>query len=67
MNYEIENAEVLRESQSGKALLIGAPDFDKPRWIPKSVIGEDSELWKTGQEPGTLTVEQWFAEKEGLL
>lgn len=34
-------------------------------WIPKSVITDDSEVWKDG-DAGTLVVEDWFAEKEGL-
>lgn len=34
-------------------------------WVPKSVIHEDSEVWKEGQEPGELVVKHWFAKKEG--
>jgi hypothetical protein len=34
-------------------------------WIPKSVIHDDSEVYKEGAE-GKLVVARWFAEKEGL-
>lgn len=40
-------------------------DGTKEFWVPKSVVHEDSEVWKTGQE-GTLIVAEWWAEKEGL-
>lgn len=36
------------------------------RWIPKSVIHEDSEVYQKGHE-GTLVVYEWFAEKEELI
>ena len=34
-------------------------------WAPKSVIHDDSEVYKMGTD-GTLVVQRWFAEKEGL-
>lgn len=35
-------------------------------WIPKSVIDDDSEVYRVGDE-GTLVVHEWWAEKEGLV
>lgn len=55
----------LRESP--KALLVTAKDLgDKEVWIPKSVIHDDSEVYKKGDH-GTLKVPMWFAEKEGWI
>lgn len=65
MSFSIEDAEVKRDK--GKALLIDAPVFDEPVWIPKSVITDESEIWKADQEPGELVVADWFAEKRGWI
>ena len=37
---------------------------DKEFCIPKSVIHDDSEVWKFGDK-GRLIVKTWWAEKEG--
>lgn len=34
-------------------------------WIPQSVVHDDSEVWKKGDE-GTLVLHLWWAEKNGL-
>jgi len=40
-------------------------DFDEtPFWVPKSVLHDDSEVWKKGDE-GDLVVKHWWAEKNG--
>lgn len=36
----------------------------KETWVPQSVVHDDSEVWKVGDE-GTLVVKQWWAEKNG--
>lgn len=38
------------------------------RWIPRSVVDEDSDVTPDAQsgEDGDLCVAQWWAEKEGL-
>jgi len=64
MRHEIEDAEAIRDS--GKALLVEAPEFDEPQWIPHSAIHGDSEVYRDG-ESGTLIVYSWFAEKRGWL
>ena len=35
-------------------------------WIPKSVIDDDSEVYKEDDE-GTLIISDWFARKKGLI
>ena len=45
------------------SLLVDAPVFDKPEWIPKSQITEDSEVYKAGT-CGTLIVTEWLAEQK---
>lgn len=37
----------------------------KAFWVPKSVIHDDSEVYKTNTD-GSLVVADWWAEKEGL-
>ena len=50
--------------ESAKAILCVGPT-GKPRWIPSSVVHEDSEVFALNQR-GTLVVKRWWAEKEGL-
>lgn len=50
--------------ETDKAILAVFDDGTET-WIPKSVIDEDSEVYKMGTD-GTLIVQLWFAEKEGL-
>lgn len=62
MAYEIENARCIRETE--KAILVEAPDFDEPTWIPQSQVDDDSDVYKVGTS-GTLIVSDWWAEKQG--
>jgi len=64
MAFEIEGARCIHEK--GDAILVEAPDFDEPEWIPQSQIDDDSEVYKRGTE-GTLIVTDWLAEKRGWL
>lgn len=64
--YDVEDAVCIRESDSGKAILVRAPVFEEPEWIAKSQITEDSEVYKTGTS-GTLIVTEWLAEQKGWL
>ena len=50
--------------ENDKAILVEAPDFDKPEWIPISQIDNDSEVYKEGTE-GDLIISDWLAEKNG--
>jgi hypothetical protein len=63
--YVIEGAYIERESD--KAVLVCAPDFDEPTWVPKSALHDDSEVWKPDQDPGDLVVHEWLAEKRGWV
>jgi hypothetical protein len=52
----------LRETE--KALLVSLESGEE-KWLPKSQIHDDSEVWEVGQS-GDVVVKKWFAEKEGL-
>lgn len=40
---------------------------NETRWIPKSVIHDDSEVYELSCDPdGNVVVEEWWADKEGL-
>lgn len=38
---------------------------DRQVWVPKSVVS-DAENYEEGDEDCTVSVAEWFAEKEGL-
>lgn len=59
------NAEVNAETE--KALLVEFSNGDE-KWIPKSVIHEDSEVFNnTDNDEGELVIKTWWADQEGLL
>lgn len=62
MSFKIDNAKCIYVK--GAAILVEAPIFDEPQWIPFSQVDEDSEVYKKGDE-GVLIVSDWLAEKEG--
>lgn len=55
--------DVVAIGQTDKALLVKIEGDEV--WIPQSVIHDDSEVYKQGDE-GDLVIYRWFAEKEGL-
>ena len=59
---EFENVAI--ETETDLALLCNIDD--KKHWIPKSVVHEDSEVSSEG-DTGTIVLQRWFAEKEGLV
>jgi len=59
---EFENVAI--ETETDLALLCNIDD--KKHWIPKSVVDEDSEVSSEG-DTGTIVLQRWFAEKEGLF
>lgn len=66
MPARFENCEAKRNS--GKALLVYIDDLDEDRWIPHSVIHDDSEVFDADENSkGILVVLDWFAEKEGMI
>lgn len=50
-------------SETPKALRVVVKGESKPRWIPKSLVGPESEVESPG-DCGTLIMPWWFAEKE---
>jgi hypothetical protein len=62
--YEVGNATPIREV--GKAILfdIDGVGFE---YIPVKGIHDDSEVWKEGQDPGILVVEEWLAAMKGWV
>jgi len=53
----------VRETE--KAILVQIDDEDDERWIPKSVVHDDSEVYEMPGE-GTVVVQKWWATREGL-
>lgn len=47
------------------AALLVQDEEGEEMWVPKSVIHDDSEVFKADQQ-GDLIVKVWWAEKEGL-
>ena len=64
--FSLGECESTLESKSGKAILCTGGLLEKQKWIPKSQIHDDSEVWKPHQE-GELIVSTWLAEQEGWL
>ena len=61
---DIHDARCTRDTE--KAILVEAPDFDEPEWIPKSQVLDESEVYKPGTD-GVLIITDWWAEKQGWL
>ena len=54
------------KKDTGRALLIEL-ETGEERWIPSSVIHDDSEVYDAhDNSEGDVVVAQWWAEKEGL-
>lgn len=64
--YRVEHAECVK--QTGKALLIEAPEFEEPEWVPQSQIDDDSDVFDDQEHAsGTLVVTFWFAQRRGWI
>lgn len=61
---EVEDCAGIGETQM--AVKVIRHDTGMMFWVPKSVIHDDSEVWKTFTE-GNLIVTKWWAEKRGLV
>ena len=55
---------VIAIKETAHAILIRRPTGAK-HWIPKSLVHEDSEVWRDG-DYGRLVVATWFVEREGI-
>lgn len=59
---EIDDVECVKETEKALLLVIDGDEV----WCPKSVIGDDSDIQGDG-DTGRLVVQEWWAEKEGLV
>lgn len=50
---------------TAKAILVTNPDWPDGRWVPLSVVHDDSDVYEPGTD-GTLVVAAWWGRKEGL-
>lgn len=57
----IEHVECVRETPLALLVVIDGVE----RWVPKSQVHDDSEVYVLG-DVGALVLTEWFAEKEGL-
>lgn len=65
---DIQVERVLQERE--KAIQVVFADTGDDKWIPKSVIHSDSEVYEKPEEgsgAGTLVLHRWFAEQENLI
>ncbi len=60
---EIYYDECLKETDSAVLVLI---DGDE-KWIPSSLIDQDDSVPTAGDGGGAFSVQNWFAENEGLV
>lgn len=60
---EIECDEVKAETAMAVLLDLGE---EEPKWVPKSLIDGGQDLHE-GDCPGTVSIAEWWAEKEGLI
>ena len=59
--------EAICTRETDRAILVGdLNDEHDARWIPKSQIHKNSEVWKEAQT-GRVIVSSWFAEQKGWL
>lgn len=65
MPFEINDVWALKNSDSGKALLVEAKEAeDDPVWIPHSQITADSEVYEP-EHYGKLVITDWLADQKG--
>jgi hypothetical protein len=62
--HKAKFADATALKESDKALFVEIEGEE--RWIPKSQIDDDSEVFANGHS-GMLVVNEWWAEKEGLI
>jgi hypothetical protein len=57
------------KTETDKALLIELEDLGEERWIPKSVIHADSEVYEASGDgsSGDVVVQQWWADDKGIV
>jgi hypothetical protein len=60
-SHEVLHATVIRESD--KALMVAIRGIEGSRWVPKSLVHDDSEAYQAGAS-GTLMLPTWFVERD---
>lgn len=64
MKVSLGDGKAVRDS--GKALLVKLATGEE-KWIPKSVIHDDSEVYDAEENAeGEVVVKEWWAEENGL-
>ncbi len=64
---EVFQVEAACRKETERAILVEVyGNVTNQMWVPKSVIHDDSEVYKAGTD-GQLIVKLWWAEKEGLV
>ena len=63
--YKSEFEKTYCDGETKMAIHVILDDGTK-KWLPKSLIDDDSEVYKKGDE-GKLVLPEWFAIKEGLV
>lgn len=58
--HTLGDAKVIGETDKAIRVTVNETTY----WVPKSVVHDDSEVWKTEDE-GSLVVKSWWAEKNG--
>lgn len=54
-------------AETEKAIKVQLESEEGPRWIPKSQVHDDSDVFDADKNAeGKLVITRWFAEKEGL-
>ena len=60
MPFAFPEGTITRATEKAVLFEVGPDKY----WIPKSVIHDDSDIWKEGQS-GVLKVKAWWATKNG--
>jgi hypothetical protein len=61
VHFEVEI--VVHETPA--AFLLRFEEWEGDTWVPKSVI-DSSEVYENGDENCTISIQEWWAEKEGM-
>jgi hypothetical protein len=63
MSDETESFDVIKVvKETDKALLVRLDDGEE-KWVPKSVIHDDSEIFSDATQEGKLILQAWFVER----
>lgn len=63
---KIDGVKCIAVNKFATAICCAHNEWDKPVWIAYSLIHENSEVYKRGDE-GILIVPRWLARKENML